>query len=164
MEEQLYLNLSEDEFTSERKILLRIFAGAFLLGSVYVIMAAPVFGHDNVPPILALAPFGIFLILLASVILGQLKRKDLFFLVDYGKIEFRFGILKAKRHSFKWSKISSLVMPLKQRKVKLILEDGSSFIINLNMIKRNKSIAIKKYIYNLAIEKEIKIKVVKLLS
>ena len=162
--EQLYFNLSEEEFTSERKILLWILAGLFFIGSIYVVTAYPLFGRKSIPPVLALAPFGICLIITFFAILGKLKRKDLFFLVDYGKIEFRFGIFKAKRRSFQWSKISGLVMPSKQRKIKLILADNSAFVINLTMLKRSKSTSIKQHIYNLAAEKGIKITVVKFLS
>ena len=161
--EQLYYNLSEDQFTNERRILLRILAVLFYLGSVYVLIAKPVFGHRNMPQILAIPPFFIGLVVTGFTIWGRLQRKDLFFLVDYGKIEFRFGIFRAKRHSFKWSKISSLVMPLTQRKIQLNLNDGSSFVINLAYFKQQKSTSIKNHIYKLAIEKEIETTVVKML-
>jgi len=162
--EQLYLNLSEEEFTKDRKIMLWGLASFFFLGSIYVFIAAPVFDHNNIPPILAIAPFGICLGIVCFGVLDMIKRKDLFFLVDYGKIEFRFGILKPKRRSFKWEKILSLEMPLNQRKIKLNLMDGSSFVINLAMLKRKKAIAIKQYIYTLATEKKINIIIVKMLS
>jgi len=161
--EQLYFNLSEEEFTKERKILLWTISALFFVGTLYVVTASPIFGHISIPPILALAPFTICLIVTGFAILAKLKRKDLFFLVDYGKIEFRFGVFKAKRHSFKWSEISSLVMPHNQRKVKINLNDGSSFVINLTFLKLTKSTAIKQYIYNLGIEKDIKITIVKVL-
>ena len=164
MEQQLYFNLSEEQFTKERRILLRILAVLFFLGSIYVVMAKSVFGHRNMPPIFAIPPFCISLIVIGFASWGKLKRKDLFFLVDYGKIEFRFGIFKAKRHSFKWSKISSLVMPHNQQKIKLNINDGSSFVINLSFLKQRKSTLIKNYIYKLAVEKEIPIKVVKVLQ
>ena len=161
--EQLYLNLSEEEFTKDRKIMLWGLASFFFFGSLYVLIASPVFGHKNIPPILAIAPFTICFGIVFFGVLDLIKRKDLFFLIDYGKIEFRFGILKPKRRSFKWTKILSLEMPLNQRKIKLNLVDGSSFVINLIMLKRSKSTAIKQYIYTLATEKGIKITIVKAL-
>ena len=161
--EQLYFNLSEEEFTSERKILLWVFAGLFFLGGIYVVTASPVFGHASIPPVLSLAPFGICFIVLTFAVLASFKRKDLFFLVDYGKIEFRFGVFRAKRHSYKWSKISSLVMPHKQRKVKLNFIDGSSVVIDLTYLQRTKSTMIKKHIFQFAEEKDIKIIIVSML-
>ena len=156
MEQQLYYNLSEDQFTDERKILLRALAIIFFIGSLYVLIAKPVFGHRNMPQILAIPPFLICLTVVGFTMWGRLKRKDLFFLVDDGKIEFRFGIFKAKRRSFKWAKISSVEMPLLQRKIKLNLINDTSFVINLAYLKQIKSTLIKNYIYRLAIDKGIK--------
>ena len=161
--EQLYFNLSEEEFTKERKTLLWILVGFFFLGSVYVVTASPIFGHISIPPVLALAPFGICLIVTGFAVLAKVKRKDLFFLVDYGKIEFRFGVFKAKRRSFKWAEISNLVMPNKQRKIVINMNNGTSSVINLTYLKRKKSILIKNYIYKLAVEKGITVNIVNFL-
>jgi len=162
--EQLYFNLSEEEFTKEREVMLWCLAVFFFLGSLYVLTASPIFGHKNMPPILAMAPFGISMIIAFFAILGKVKRKDLFFLVDYGKIEFRFGVFKAKRHSFKWSKILSLEIPYKQRKIRLYLDNNSTFVINLTFLKQRKSTLIKQHIHKLAAEKGIKVNLVKILS
>jgi hypothetical protein len=155
--EQLYLNLSEEEFTKGRKILLWIFAGLFFIAGVYVVTAKPIFGHQSIPPVLATAPFGICFIVSAFATLASIKRKDLFFLVDYGKIEFRYGIFNPKRHSYQWIEIKEMIMPHKQRKIKLNLINGTSFIIDLNFLQRKKSILIRKHIYKFAVEKNIPI-------
>ena len=155
--EQLYFNLSEEEFTKERKVLLWVFASLFFLGGIYVVTASPMFGHESIPPIMALAPFGVCFIITTFAVLSSVKRKDLFFLVDYGKIEFRFGVLTAKRRSFQWSNISSIVMPHKQRKIKLNFIDGASAVIDLTYLQHKKSTLIKQHIYRFAEEKGIKI-------
>lgn len=155
--EQLYFNLSEEEFTKGRKILLWIFAGLFFLAGLYVVTAKSVFGHASIPPVLSTAPFGISLIVSAFAALASVKRSDLFFLVDYGKIEFRYGLLNPKRHSYEWTEIKEMEMPHKQRKIKLLLKDGTSYIINLNYLQRKKSTLIRKHIYKCATEKGIHI-------
>jgi len=159
--EQLYYNLSEEEFTKDRKFMLWASACFFFLVGLYVFKDTFVSVRKIIPPILALPSFIICFIIICIGLWEKLRRKDLFFLVDYGKIEFRFGVLKAKRHSFKWSKISQIVMPLSQRKIQLNLNDGTSFVINLTFFKQEKSTSIKNYIYKLAGEKDIKITVVK---
>ena len=155
--EQLYYNLSEEEFTKGRKILLWVFAGLFLLAGLYVVTAKPVFGHESIPPVLSVAPFGICFIVTLFATLASVKRSDLFFLVDFGKIEFRYGILRPKRHSFEWAEIKEMVMPQKQRKIRLNLNDGKSFVIDLNYLQRKKSTIIRKHIYKCAVEKGINI-------
>jgi hypothetical protein len=159
--EQLYYNLSEEEFTKDKKIMLWASACFFFIVGLFVFRDIFVTVRRIIPPILALPPFVVCLVIICIGLWEKLRRKDLFFLVDEGKIEFRFGIFKAKRHSFKWAKISSIVMPLSQRKIKLNLNDGTCFVINLTFFKREKSTAIKNYIYKLAGEKEIKITIVK---
>jgi len=162
--EQLYFNLSEEEFTKGRKILLWIFAGFFFIAGIYVVTAKPIFGHNSIPPILATAPFGISFIVSAFAALASIKRKDLFFLVDYGKIEFRYGLLNPKRHSYQWIEIKEMIMPHNQRKVKLNLLNGTSYVIDLNYLQRKKSTLIRKHIYKCAVEKGIPIIRVQTLS
>lgn len=151
--ENLFYNLSEEEFTKGRKVLLWIFVAAFFLGGVYVAMLSPVFGIHHIKPILSVAPFGISLIVGIVALLATLKRKDLFFLIDNDKIEFRYGLFKPKKHLFMWTDIKELVMPHKERKAKLLLNDGTSFIIDLNWLQRKKSSLIRKHLYHAAKEK-----------
>ena len=92
--ENLYYNLSEEEFSKGRKILLWIFAGLFFLAGVYVLVISLVFGHKSIPAVLSLAPFGISLVVTIIATFATIKRKDLFFSVDDDKIEFRYGIIQ----------------------------------------------------------------------
>jgi hypothetical protein len=161
--ENLYYNLSEEEFTFGRKVLIWIFFAAFFLGGVYVALIGPLFGVNRVKPILSLAPFGISLIVGLVAAYATIKRKDLFFLIDNDKVEFRYGIFRPKRYSFKWSDMREIVMPHKDRKIKVLFKDGTSYIINLMWIQRKKSILIRKHFFHMAREKNLNVlKVVRL--
>ena len=155
--EKLFYNLSEEEFTKERKILLWIFVGAFFLGGVYVAMLSPVFGVHHIKPVLSLAPFGISLLVGLIAAFATIKRKDLYFLIDDEKIEFRYGLLRPKKYLFLWTEIKEISMPHKERKVKVLFHDGSSYIIDLSYLQRKKSTLIRKHLYIAARDKNINI-------
>ena len=155
--DQLFFNLSEEEFSKGRKVLLWIFVFLFFIAGLYVFTAAPLFGHKSINPVISAAPFGISLVVLLIAILATVKRSDLFFLIDDGKIEFRYGIFRAKRHSFQWTEIKEMVFPHNQRKIKLILNDGTSFMIDLSYLQRKKSTLIKKHLFHVAHQKTINI-------
>ena len=155
--ENLHYNLSEEEFSKGKKALLWIFAGLFFLAGVYVLITSLVLGHKSIPAILSAAPFGISLVVSVVAVFATIKRKDLYFSVDNDKIEFRYGIIRPKKHSFKWADIQELIMPRKQRKIILVFKDGSSFLINLAWIQRKKSSYIKKHIYYVAREMDLSV-------
>ena len=142
--ENLYYNLSEEEFSKGRKILLWSFAALFFLAGVYILVVSLIFGQKSIPPVLSVAPFGISLVVSIIAAFATFKGTDLFFLIDDEKIEYKFGIIKPATHSFKWIDIKELIMPHRQKKVKLIFKDGSSFVINLTWIQKKKSSHIRK--------------------
>ena len=105
--ENLYYNLSQEEFSTGRKLLLWGFAGLFFLAGVYILLISLVFGHKSITPVLSIAPFGISIVVSIIAALATIKRKDLFFLIDNDKIEFRYGIFKPgltgqKRMTLDW--------------------------------------------------------------
>jgi len=155
--ENLNFNLSEEEFSKGRKFLLWGFALLFFIAGVYVLIINLVFGHKSIPIFIALITFGICLFVGVIAAFATIKRKDLFFTVNDERIEFRFGVINPKKHTFQWTDIKELVMPHKQRKVLLHLNDGSSFLINLNWLQKKKSSAIRKHIYQEAREKNLSI-------
>ena len=155
--ENQYYNLSQEEFSTGRKLLLWGFAGLFFLAGVYVLLISLVFGHKSITPVLSIAPFGISIVVSVIAALATIKRKDLFFLIDNDKIEFRYGIFKPARHLFKWIDIKELIMPHKQKKAKLLFKDGSSFVINLNWLQKKKAGLIRKHIFYAAREKDLKV-------
>ncbi len=161
--ENLHLNLSEEEFSKGRKLLLWGFSTMFFLAGVYVLITNIVFGHKSIPLFISLITFGISLFVGAIAVFASISRKDLFFTVNDEKIEYRFGVFNPKIQSFKWIDIKELIMPPKQKKVILHMNGGSSFLINLNWLEKKKSAAVRKQIYIAAKEKNIKvIKVTKL--
>jgi hypothetical protein len=155
--ENLYYNLSEEEFSKGRKILLWCFAALFFLAGIYVLIISLIFGHKSISPVLSTAPFGISFLVSVIAAFATIKRKDLFFLVDDEKIEFRYGILNPNKHSFKWTDVKELIMPHKQRKVMVIFKDGSSLVIDLTWLQRKKSSHIRKHIYHAAREKDLSV-------
>jgi hypothetical protein len=155
--EKLFYNLSEEEFTKGRKLLLWGFAILFFLAGTWVVLSNLVFGHKSIPVVMAAAPFGISLIVSIIAALATIKRKDLFFLIDDEKIEFRYGLFKPKKRSFNWIDIRELVMPHKQKKAVLYLKDGSSFVIDLTYLQGKKAGFIRKHIYYAAREKNLPI-------
>ena len=155
--ENLYLNLSEEEFSKSRKILLWIFVAAFFLGGVYVLLASPVFGFHEIMPVLSLAPFGIALIVGIITGFATVKRKDRFFLIDEDKIEFRYGLFKPRKKTFLWAGIDKLVMPQKEKKAKLLMKNRTSYIIDLTWIQKKKSSLIRKHIYHAALYKNLNV-------
>jgi hypothetical protein len=155
--ENLYYNLSEEEFTKGRKILIWIFFAAFFLGGVYVALIGPLFGINRVKPINSLAPFGISFVVGIIAAFATIKRKDLFFLIDNDKVEFRYGMFNPKRYSFKWTDMREIVMPHKERKIMVLFKDGTSYVINLMWIQRKKSFLIRKHFFHMAREKNLNV-------
>ena len=113
---------------------------------------------------ISLIPFGAGLAVSVFATYATVKRKDLFFLVDDDKLEFRYGIIAPNLRSFKWTDIKELVVPSTQKKLKLVFNDGTIFIINLTWIEKKKSTHIIKHIYQTAREKNLKIEKVKRLE
>jgi hypothetical protein len=163
--ENLFYNLSEEEFSKGRKLLLWGFATLFFLAGLYVLFISLVLGHESIHAVLSLAPFGISLIVGLIAAFDSIKRDDLFFLIDNDKIEFRYGIFKPKKYSFNWIDIKEVVMPHKQKKALLHLKDGSSFVIDLTWLQKKKAGLIRKHIFYAAREKNLNIiKVINLTS
>jgi membrane protein YdbS with pleckstrin-like domain len=148
--ESLHYNLSEEEFSKGRKILLWGFSSLFLIATLYVLITNLAFGHKSIPLFISLITLGISLFVGVIAAFATIKRNDLFFNVNDEKIEFRFGIIKPKKHTFQWVDIKDIIMPQKQKKVFLHMNDGSSFLINLNWLQRKKSSLIRKHIYQRA--------------
>jgi hypothetical protein len=162
--ENLYYDLSEQEFSKGRKVLLWLFASLFFLAGLGIIFMNVVLHDQSIHISFCLAPFGIAIIVGLIALLATVKRKDYFFLIDSDKIEFRFGIFKPVKHSFKWIDIKEIHLPHKEKKVLLLFKDNSSFIINLNWLERKKTSHIRKHFFYAAREKNIDVVKVQILS
>jgi hypothetical protein len=155
--ENLFYNLSEAEFTKGRKILIWILAGFFFIMGLWNLFSNLVLGIGTFSLNLALMPFMISFFITLFAAFATIKRKDHYFCIDDTKIEFRNGILNPKKHSFLWSNITEVHLPVKQKKALLLFKDGTSFKINLMWIEKKKSIIIRKHLYYFAKEKSIKL-------
>jgi hypothetical protein len=153
--ENLYYNLSEQEFSKGRKILLWLFVGLFFLAGLGIIFMNVILHDQSIHISFSLAPFGITIVVGLIALLATVKRKDYFFLIDSDKIEFRFGLIKPVKHSFKWIDIKEIHLPHKEKKVLLLFKNNSSFIINLNWLERKKTSHIRKHFFYAAKEKNI---------
>jgi len=153
--EKLYYNLSEAEYTKGRKVLLWVVTFLFFLGGIYVAMLSPVFGKHSVSPVVSLAPFGIGLLIGLTALMATVKRKNMFFQIDNDGIEFRYGMGRPRKHTYLWNNIRKVVLPHRERKVKLMFKDNTSDIINLSYIQRKRSILIRKHLILAAMEKNI---------
>ena len=155
--ENLYYNLSKDEFSKSKKILLWGFCGLFFLAGTYVLVASLLMGKASIKAVLSIPPYGISILVAAVAALATFKRTDLFFLVDEEKIEFRYGLIRPKKHLIMWNDIKEIAMPSRQRKAKLFLKDGSSYIINFTWLEGKKSSVIKKHLYHAAKSKYLNV-------
>lgn len=162
--ESLNINLSEKEFSKGSKTLLWSFSALFFLAGVYILFVSLVLDHKSIPAILSVAPFGISLVVSIIASFATFKGTDNFFLIDKDKIEYKYGFLKPVDHLFHWSDVVGLVMPSRQKKVLLKFKDGSSFIINLTWIQKEKSSSIRKHIFHVAREKDLPVTKVNTLS
>lgn len=162
--ENLFYDLSETEFSKGRKILLWIFSLLFFLAGMAVIFMNVALHDQSMHISLSLVPLGISIVVAIIAMMATFKRKGLFFLIDHEKIEFRFGLIKPVKHSFKWNDIKEIHMPRKQKKVLLALKDNSSFIINLTWLERRRTGSIRKYVFYSAKENNIPVVKVQMLS
>ena len=162
--EPLLYNISEEEFSKSSKILLWIFVLFFFIGGLVVLLAGPVFGFARIKAAYSIAPFGISFIVGLIATLSSVKSKNLFFRIDDDKIEFRYGFIKPKIHTFLWENIKEVVIPQREKKIKLNFTDGTSFVINLIFLEGHKSFRIRKNLFTSAKYKDMNVKKVPALA
>jgi hypothetical protein len=155
--ENLYYKLAEEQFSRGRKILLWIFASMFFLAGMGIIFLNVIFHDKSIGISLSAAPFGISLVVGIIAIMASSSKKDHFFSIDDTKIEFKDGLFKAVTNTIVWDNIKEVHFPHKQKKVKLILKDGTDLVINLIWIEKKKSAHIRKHLFYVAKEKNIDI-------
>jgi hypothetical protein len=156
--ENLFCNLSEEEFSKSRKILLWCFSALFIFAGCYVLFVSLILGEKSISPVLCIAPFGIGIVVGGIAAFDSFKGTDLFFLVDNDKIEYKFGIFRPVTHYFNWTDVKEFVIPKRQKKVKIICKDGTSYVINLTWVQKTKSSLIMKSLYHGAKEKDINVR------
>ena len=162
MENQNY-DLAEEEFSKEGRIILWCVTGLFFTTGVFILFRTYILGNLDIQASFSVVPFLISLAVGIVAYYASTKRNNLYFIINEDKIEYRFGIIKPKMHLFKWTDIKELIIPSKQKKVKLMFLDGEAYVINLTWIEKKKAIHIIKHIYHAAREKNINIIKVKVL-
>lgn len=155
--ENLYYNLSEQEFSKGRKILLWGFSSLFFIAGLGVIFLNVIMHDDTIHLSLSSAPFGISLVTAIIASFATFSKKDHYFIIDDEKMEFKYGMINPVKQTFPWSNITEINFPHKERKVKLRLKDNTFYIINLTWIEKRKSSHIRKHIFYGASEKKINI-------
>jgi len=155
--ENLFYDLSEQEFSRGKKILLWVFSSIFFLAGMGIFFMNVILHDKSINISFSVAPFGISIVVSIIAIMATFKRKDHYFLMDNEKIEFRFGFIKPVKHSYKWNDIKEIHLPHKEKKVLLLLKDNSSFIINLTWFEKRKTNHIRKQFFYAAKEKNIDI-------
>jgi membrane protein YdbS with pleckstrin-like domain len=155
--ENLYYNLSEQEFTKGRKILLWIFASLFFLAGIGIVIINIIFHDKSINISISAAPFGISLLVGIIAIMASARRKDHFFIIDEAKVEFKNGFIKPVVNTILWNEVKEIHFPHRQKKVKVVMKDDSSLVINLTWIEKKKSSHIRKHLYYVAKEKNINI-------
>jgi hypothetical protein len=162
--ENLYYNLSEEESSKSRKILLWGFSSLFFLAGLGIVFMNLVIHDRSIHITFSLAPFGISLVVAFIALFATYGKKNQFFTVDSDKIEFEYGLMNSHKQSYLWNDVKEIHLPHKQKKVKLIMKNDSAVIINLAWIQKKKSSHIRKHIYYAAKEKNINIVKVQLLT
>jgi hypothetical protein len=155
--ENLYYNLSEQEFTKGRKVLLWIFASLFFLAGMGIIILNVIFHDKSILISLSTAPFGISLVVGIIAVMASSRKKDHYFVIDETKVEFKNGFIKPVVNKVLWNDVKEVHFPHKQKKVKVVMNDGSFLVINLTWIEKKKSSHIRKHLYYVAKEKNISI-------
>lgn len=155
--ENLNLNLSKNEFSKSRKILLWIIGLLFFSGAIWSLYLG-LYMHDTsvtaglIVVLFAISAFIFFIATLASV-----KKKDHYFIIDANKMSYRYGLIFPKHRSHNWSEIKEIIIQYKLRKATIITGDDKQKIINLNWINHSSARAILKHLYYTARKKDISI-------
>lgn len=145
--EDLKLNLSRNEFSTSKKVLLWIVGSMFLIGGLWALYMRLVKHDTSVQPgltvvLLVLSAFMFFVAALATF-----RKRKHFFYVNDEAISYRYGLVSSSYHSYNWSEIKKVIMKYNQRKAILILNNDKHVTINLNWIQKTNSQIILKHIY-----------------
>ncbi len=156
--EQLYLNLAEHEFSKGRKILLWIFCTFFLLVGIGIIYMNIIQHQIKIHISFSIVPFGIAIFTGIIAYLSTVKRENHYFLVNDEKIEYRYGLLKPIKRTFKWENLKEVHLAHKQKKFRLVYNEKNKPLINITWLEKKKSYLIIRHIYFYARAKNITVK------
>jgi len=155
--ENVNYNLSENEFSKGRKILLWGFSAMFFLATLGVIFMNLVLHIKSIHIVLSLAPLSISLATGFIAGMATLRKKDHFFIIDDQKIEFKYGLFNPQKHTYLWNDVKEVHLPHKEKKVKLVMKNNPPVIIDLTWIEKKKASYLRKHFFYAAKEKNIEI-------
>jgi len=155
--EQIYYDLSEHEFTKGRKILLWVFCTSFFVIGIAIVFMNVIKHKLAIHISYSIAPFGISIFTGVIAYLSTVKRKDHYFLIDDEKIEYRYGLLNPVKRTHRWNEIREIHIPHRGNKIMVLYNENKKPVINLTWLERKKSFLIKRHIYAVAKNKNIKI-------
>jgi hypothetical protein len=153
--EKLFYDLSESEFSKERKILVWVFSAVFFLAGIGIIIMNTVLHDKTIHITFAIAPFGIGIFTAIVAYMATAKKKDHYFIMDNDKVEYKYGLFKPVKMIHKWDDVKEIHIPHKEKKVMLVYKDNSNHIINLTWIEKKKAHFIRRHFYYAVREKNI---------
>jgi len=161
--ENAHFNLSEEEFSKSKKVMLWAFASCFFFAGIATLILS-LYYDSSISPGVSAAPFGISLVTGLIAALATFKGSDHYFSIDEDKIDFKYGMFNAKNTVYKWTAIKDIYFPHKQKKIKLVMKDSTEAIINLTWVQKKKASLIRKHLFYCAKEKNINLIKVQLLN
>jgi hypothetical protein len=161
--ENVHFNLSEEEFSKGKKIMLWIFASCFFFAGIATLLMSLLY-DSSIEPAVSAAPFGISLVTGIIAGMATFKRSDHYFSIDDDKIDFKYGMGNVKVTTIRWVDIKDIYFPHKQKKIKVVMKDNTQTIINLTWVQKKKSSLIRKHLFTAAREKNINLIKVQLLD
>ena len=155
--EDLSINLSKNEFSTGRKILLWIVATLFLGIGIWDLYLNLVKHDTSVNAGLTVVLFTISVFMYFIALLATLKRKEHYFKITNNSISYRYGLLFPKHHDHSWEKIEKVRIPKDAKKTILVLKTGKDEHINLTWVEKNNARIIRRHIYYSAKKRSIPI-------
>ncbi|MDZ7740047.1 MAG: hypothetical protein U5K32_13495 [Bacteroidales bacterium] len=155
--ENLNLNLSKNEFSKSRKILLWIIGLLFFSGAIWSLYLKLYKDDSSVTAGLIVVLFAISSFIFFIAALASVKKKNHYFIIDNDRISYRYGLVFSKQRSLNWSEIKEIIIQYNLRKATIITGDDKQKFINLNWINHSSARAILKHLYYTARKKNISI-------
>ncbi len=155
--EDLYFNLSTEEFSKGRKILVWVVACLSTAVAFWDLYLELVKHDSNTTFGLTATLLLISAFLITIAILSTSKRKSHFFKVDSETISFQYGLIFPSHRTFRWDDIERIFLPPHKKDAILEFKDGNTYEINLTWIEKNKSRLIRRHIYYTAMNKKIEV-------
>lgn len=155
--ENLNLNLSKNEFSKSRRILLWIIGLLFFISTLWSLYLK-LWAHDTSVTtglIIILFLISAFLCFIAS--LASARKEDHYFNINHDEISYRYGLMFSKQRKHTWEEIKEIIIRYNLRKAIIINVNDNKKTINLNWINKTSAKTILKHLYYISRKKGIPI-------